>query len=265
MPVQRLKGNKQMAFKIAVFEGLKQSRTAHRIWTWLEKDGRDFDLLVLDGNQNFGQMLTESDQSGPDAQRGRQHHRAVFGDREIPRPTVLWNPDYDFDYFGDVKGVEINAAGDVAPMDTNRKQGYLYRYKLPLGKQTVRVIRVTKGKMPAWVVLYHELGHVKQYYEGGSADAWTVRLNNTSAIEAENLDKHENPICRDIGRPIRAHYKHSTHGFHDLIQRYSLGRKQNAWKCANDVPDREEIERRLREEAVQNSRVNPDQGIFLAA
>ena len=75
MPVGEIKGASLVAFNIAVHEGLGQSRTALSIWQWLEKDPkRVFDVLVLQRGENFGQMLTEADRSGPDAERGRQRY-----------------------------------------------------------------------------------------------------------------------------------------------------------------------------------------------
>src|SRR5262245_45647439 len=107
MPVKEIKGSSPLAFKQAIFEGIRQSRTAHSIWTWLEKEGdkREFDVLVLTAGENFGQMLTEGDQSSPDADRGRTKYLQEFRVNSLPRPVVLWNPKYDFEYFGDVQGV----------------------------------------------------------------------------------------------------------------------------------------------------------------
>ncbi|MEN8177257.1 MAG: hypothetical protein ABFS39_01380 [Pseudomonadota bacterium] len=266
MAIQRLEGPNKMGFKIAVFEGIKQSATAHRIWTWLEKSERDFDVIILGQGENFGQMLTEQDRSGVDAVRARGHYSNIFGTTTILRPVVLWNPNYQFDYFGDVKGVHINSSGDITPMSYRERKGYIYHYKVRSARNKVTVVRVTQAKMPSWIVLFHELGHVTQYFKGNAPldSAWATRLANTQDIEAENLTKHENPICVETGLPIRAHYKHSTYGFLDLRQRYSVGKKQNAWKAADSLEERKRIEQDLKSEAERNARLvpAPDDGIF---
>lgn len=264
MPVVNLKGGRDMAFKTAIYEGMKQSRTAYNLWTWLDKDGegRDFDVVVLADTDNFGQMLTESDQSGPDAVRGRQCALEALGGNTIVRPTVLWSPSYAFTYYGDVKGVAFNSSGDTIAERTKSTGGYYYQYKLGKATHEVRVIRVTKSQMPAWIVLYHELGHVKQYFDCGGADGWRRRLSDTSSIEAENLAKHENPICVETSRAIRAHYKHSIYGFNDLKQRYSFGKKANAWKESDNPIERTALEKELEREANQSAKDKPETGIY---
>ncbi len=265
MPVVNLKGGRNVAFNIAKFEGIKQSRTALNLWTWLDKDneGRDFDVVVLADTDNFGQMLTESDQSGPDAERGRLRALEALGRKTIERPVVLWNPSYAFPYYGDVKGVTFNSSGDTKAEPTKSTEGYYYQYKSGIATLEARVIRVTKSQMPAWIVLYHELGHVKQYFDCGGADGWERRLSDTSSIEAENLTKHENPICVETNRAIRAHYKHSIYGFNDLIQQYSFGKKANAWKESDNRNERAALEKELEREANQSAKDKPETGIYL--
>jgi len=118
--------------------------------------------------------------------------------------------------------------------------------------------------MPAWIVLYHELGHVRQYFDCGGADGWRRRLSDTSAIEAENLTKHENPICVETSRAIRAHYKHSIYGFKGLKRRYrySSGEKANAWKESDNRNERAALEIELEREANQSAKDKPETGIY---
>jgi hypothetical protein len=264
MTVTNIKGASILDFRLALDEGLSRSRNATQIWNWLQKPDREFDIIVLGRGLQFGQMLTEGDKSGPDAERGRQHYLQTFGGDKITRPVVLWNPHYDFDYFGDVDGVEIGAAGDIKPIEAKRAGGYVYQQKGKMGIARVRVIRVTEGRMPAWVVLFHELGHVKQYFEAGGLNGWLGRLQDTNAIEADNLADHEQPICRDLKLPLRAHYKHSALGFADVVQKYATGMNANAWKAAADVGARAQIEAALKAEADTNRQAAPDRGIFHA-
>lgn len=236
MPIAALQGNNE-AFELALHEGLRVSRTALLIWRYLQTPGRDFDVVTLGANEMFGQMLMDADRAGEDAVRGQQKYREMNGlDKAdpMPRPAVLWNPKWNFEYFGDCKGVTVNARGDVI----EAKSEYVYKVKKKGLQQSFNVIRVTKSVMPPWVVLFHELGHMKQYFEGGSASAWEARLPDSAGIEEDNLERHERPICREIGLPVRAHYKHNVFGFADVKQRYGGGSKASAWVEANSVQDR---------------------------
>lgn len=68
---------------------------------------------------------------------------------------------------------------------------------------------------PPEITLIHEIGHAKQYIEDPARfpsydREWTLipgTLPN-DAIEADNLRRHEHPVCNDYGLPTRTHYSH---------------------------------------------------------
>ncbi len=78
--------------------------------------------------------------------------------------------------------------------------------------------------MPREITLFHELGHVRQYFEEG-AKIWNEMLNNVANIEKKNLEDHENPICKEYGIPVRKHYKHQKACFKDIAKKYSIAKK----------------------------------------
>lgn len=95
------------------------------IWAWLQPPGRDVDVLVLARGMNFGQMLTEPDQSGEYVIKGRAEYRAAFGKNVIDRPSVLRNRHYDFDYCGEVEGVKMAGHGSMQPMPASAPGGHV--------------------------------------------------------------------------------------------------------------------------------------------
>src|SRR3954471_24264091 len=103
MPIKRFDGDRSV-YDRAIYQVLR-TKTGRAIWNYLEASGIDYDVVMLGAGENFGQMLTDLDHSSPDAERGRTRaFKVFFKDKTIVRPVVLWNPKYDFDYFGDVQG-----------------------------------------------------------------------------------------------------------------------------------------------------------------
>lgn len=268
MSVERTAGNK-MAYLQASFDGLKQSKTAMKIFTYLEKPKLPFDVIILSRGENYGQMLTDQDQSGAEAVVARDKYNEHFGTRTIARPTVLWNPFYDFEYFGDVTGVRLTPDGQIYPklLGELKSGDYYYQYKTT-GKfaRTIKVpvVRCTLSTMPAWIVLYHELGHVKQYFEGGNnaVNTWIEKLKDTASIEADNLDRHENPICKEAQLGIREHYKHMRIGFDAVLSAYT-GAKAPAFRTSPSPMQRAIDDATLRQQAQQNASTGADTGFFV--
>lgn len=234
------------SYDIAVIRGRK-SHTGWAIWDFLQHDGRDFDVVVLNPGESFGQMMVETDPVSEETVRARNAYHVHTGTRVLARPTVFWCPTYEFDYYGDVDGVTMQGDGTIMPMSNidNLPQGaYYYKYQAGARVVSVPVIRYTKASMPAWLVLYHELGHVKQYYQPAAlaqhadvAGLWNIRLMDTAAIEAENLALHENPICRQISIAERRHYKHMANGMGNVASAYVM-KKAPALRVADDAADR---------------------------
>jgi len=65
--------------------------------------------------------------------------------------------------------------------------------------------------IPALVCLYHELGHAKQFHENKIWYNSAVTVRDTMGvawhIEYDNLYKHEDPLLREMGIPIRQRYE----------------------------------------------------------
>lgn len=62
------------------------------------------------------------------------------------------------------------------------------------------VFKYKKCVNSAALALAHEMGHVAQHING-------QLTNDREKIEATNLKKHEIPIARQLGEPIRKDYK----------------------------------------------------------
>jgi len=244
--IENIKGDED-AYVQAFANGGMMSKTAFSIGAYLNHPDRPFDVIILGPDENYGQMLTDMDSSGEEARYARDKYEEHFGTRVIARPVVLWNPNYKFTYFGEITGIKTNGDGSIVlqTYDDLVKGDIFYRYKTP-GQFSrliqIPTVRFTKNQMPAWLVFYHELGHVKQYYEGGvtknAADIiWTGKLKNTAAIEADNLARHEIPICKEINIPPRAHYKHMENGFQGILTAFP-GRKSPALRVADTLAER---------------------------
>jgi hypothetical protein len=176
-------------FKEGVEKGLKKSKNAQAIWNYLEVSGRDYDVIILpdDGSDlsKNGQMLTEPDQS-VEGQRGRKEYDK-YEKGPIPRPLVLWNPNYEFKYYGDVEGVVTASNGDRKAKSANILDPYIL---LDKNFSQLRMIRLTLAKMPPEIILYHELGHVKQYYEAGGTDIlWKEKRRRDACKSFEKFRK----------------------------------------------------------------------------
>ena len=234
------------SYDIALIRG-RRTQSGWAIWDFLEHDGRDFDVVVLNPGETFGQMMVENDPVSDETVRARDAYQVHTRTRTLARPTVFWCPTYEIDYYGDVDGVTMQGDGTIMPMSNinNLPQGaYYYKYLAAGRAVSVPVIRYTRASMPAWLVLYHELGHVKQYYQPAAlapqadvAGLWNIRLTDTAAIEAENLALHENPICRQINIAERRHYKHMANGMGNVASAY-VNNKAPALRVAANAADR---------------------------
>ena len=95
-------------------------------------------------------------------------------------PCIVWNPG------GDFKTLGANISGYFASGKPK------FDKKMPV-------------TYPPEITLLHELGHAKQFIEGGwfGADG---PARDVADIEADNLKRHENPVCKDYGLLQRLNY-----------------------------------------------------------
>lgn len=257
MALQGFRGDRS-AYDKAI--AMAKSTKAKEILTYLQDASRAFDVVVIPNGSTYGQMLTEQDRSSPEVLVARAEYQRAFNLQApivIARPTVFWCADYRFEYYGDVVGCVSKPNGDMTPIVNVaqlRPGDFYLQYTTTLyGKASVfkvPVVRYTKAFMEPWIVLLHELGHVKQYFEGGADPAswdraWSVRLGDTDGIEADNLSRHENPVCREAGIAIRQHYKHMANGMGGINQAFASPKKAPALRVANSPGERVKLDSEL--------------------
>ncbi len=225
--------------------------TGKTINAFLAAPDREFDVVVLPSGSLYGQMMVENDPVSPETEQARSEYQKHARSRVLARPTVFWCPDYDFTYCGDVSGVSMQGDGTVTTKTMPQLVHGDYYYKYPngqFGSVSVPVVRYTRSEMPPWVVLYHEIGHVKQYYSG-TPQRWNQRLQDTDEIEADNLRLHENPLCLNANIAIRAHYKHMVNGFGIVASAYAVPNKRPALRISPDsrrrIQDDQELARAI--------------------
>jgi hypothetical protein len=225
MSVRNIYGTNPLAYEIALARG-KITQTGRMIHQYLNTQQRPYDVVVLPVGSTYGQMMVDSDPLSPETEKARAEYKKHTGTTVLAGPTVFWCPDYSFTYYGDVKGIGMQQDGTLVPKRNNQliSGDYYYKYPTSFRPVEVPVVRYTKSLMPPWIVLFHELGHTKQYYSNTPAN-WDIRLQNTDDIEAENLALHEQPICTEATLAIRAHYKHMVNGFEFIASAYREKKK----------------------------------------
>lgn len=66
--------------------------------------------------------------------------------------------------------------------------------------------------IPSLVCLFHELGHAKQFHENPIWFEATLSVRDENSvpyqIEYDNLHRHEDPLLRELGLPIRQRYEY---------------------------------------------------------
>ena len=95
-------------------------------------------------------------------------------------PCIVWNPGGHFK----TNGAEITGSFPSGAPKFDKKLAVTY---------------------PPEITLLHELGHAKQFIEGG----WfgpDGPLKDVAEVEADNLKRHENPVCKDYGLLQRVKY-----------------------------------------------------------
>lgn len=256
------------------------SKACKAITDYLTTIDAKFDIFILPQHIQNGSMNSISDsggQTGNDASRCYQQ----AGRQWLERPTIFWNPSCSVRIYSEVKGVKDIGLVDFARMNTRdipRGQGtqtLVYR-KLNPGNRFAPhtdkvVILASEVTLDPWMVLFHELGHMKQYFtlaqsmnvkahDPALETAWGAKAFTPASCEPENLELHENPITEfHCAGQVRKRYYHD--GFHfgaqtghpgwqggnlnytqDLTQTFdnfifsSLGKQANFYKMAERLP-----------------------------
>ncbi|NOQ81392.1 MAG: hypothetical protein GQ548_02540 [Methylophaga sp.] len=99
---------------------------------------------------------------------------------EIQTPTIIWDPNKDFVFYSNVS-------------------------------KTSNIFFADKSAYQPAIVLLHEMGHCKQWLEN-EPHGYEALVHSgdagVSKIEADNLERHESPVAKQLGLPVRSHYKH---------------------------------------------------------
>lgn len=171
-------GNASAYFYNAL-ETLKQkSATAKEIIRFVEKEPQVMvQVLVTDVEGAFGPFSMEYGFTGP---------------------CIVWTPGKSFN----TRGADITGYRDSgAPKISGKKETVVY---------------------PPEIVLLHEIGHAKQYIENPSwfgkkgVDQAIIEGSKTVVeIEADNLRRHEHPVCQEYGLKQRQNYT-DFEGFNNI-------------------------------------------------
>lgn len=179
-----------------------RSATARQILQYLEKKPYGYDIIILKDDEEFGQMMAPTGSTGTDLfdDKDKKHalYRRLTGKISIDRPVVLWNPKFKFNYYSDVQGLEDNGPTEVnlKLIYSGKKVPYVMTYGKG-NKEKARIICATSNFMPPEITLFHELGHVKQYFESYRYQ-WINFTDDLIRLEADNLARHEHPISKTL-------------------------------------------------------------------
>lgn len=256
MAIVEIRGDETI-LQIALNDGRQISRTAQKIYAQtVDEPLNQFDVIV-DATMKNGCLAFE----GYTVPVARAIYKKHFGTDAIKRPTVIWNPRYDLECLCDVAGVRYDRTNH--PAQKSKAQARLQEgdilYKF--NSQQRPTLRATKWSLPAWVVLYHELGHAIQYFETVASknarqrsDALAIKFSTD--FEADNLTRHENKICAESGLPVRKYYLSDISAFDAYVSnRLSADEKKCSIFIAENPAARVAIERTLKESIKNNSPV----------
>lgn len=203
------------------------SKPCKLITDYLDLIDAKFDIFILPTHIMNGSMNSISDDGGVSGNDARRNYEAI-GLIWLERPTIFWNPACSVKIYSDVKGTMPKGATDWTRMTFR---------EIPQGEPTLVyrrvgnkfapfidevVILATEVVLDPWMVLFHELGHMKQYFtvaNGRPAHRddvevdWGAKAFGSNSCEPENLELHENPITKfHCASQFRERYYHD--GFH---------------------------------------------------
>jgi hypothetical protein len=234
--------------------GSRLTKTQESIWKFVTNVPEQFDVVIADNASTcpaYTLFLEEAREGGPGFDpQALEAIQQVTGSRTIEVPTVVWAPSRPYTVYADAKGVRRDGSGKVLGLDlmnppyaepwermrASEKRWIKNKPLLTKGGRSYGriVVVVTKYDMPANLVLFHELGHVKQYFTSDYArglmgkssfvSKMTGRDSDIFAYEADNLRRHEHPMCREMLLPLRAHYKDDLSGWFNHVPQFDLQR-----------------------------------------
>lgn len=127
----------------------------------------------------------------------------------MPNPVVFWCPDCRYTVYLNIAPANaLNWA--PASYTVNKDSSFIMQQVRMVGATPNTITRplvwATKLCLPPEIVLFHELGHIRQYLTDKAHYVSWLTTHNIPALEADNLAKHEWPICAEFGYGKRANY-----------------------------------------------------------
>jgi hypothetical protein len=208
------------------------SKPCRDIVDYLGSGRIQFDIFILPSHIMNGSMNSVTDDGGDTGNDAKRCYTGA-GLVWLERPTVFWNPSCSVKIYSDVSGVvDVGQVGfrRMTPKEAPRGTGertLVYRKPArakglsPIDKVVILGAEVV---LDPWIVLMHELGHMKQYFTVARSlrqpahdpqveTAWGVKAFGVNSCEPENLELHENPITKfHCASQYRRRYYHD--GFH---------------------------------------------------
>lgn len=216
-----------VAFRKALEEAGTHAK-GREILQFLADGGRPYDVCVLPENYPATAELRVVGQYTV-VEGVMTQYAQLTGLPQSPdpqRPTVFWSPSCVLPIVFDVRGVEYDGTGGLKPKSLNSLRVGEY-YCVTPGGVRLAVVQGTKHTMPSWLVLLHELGHAKQYYDpgvqGDRNQQWLNRNETAEAhllVEEENLTEHERPLSRVAFGLERIRYGDALDAFQRLYEDY---------------------------------------------
>lgn len=230
----------------------------------LEDMNAMFDIFLLPEENKNGSFNSVSDQLATSSVKAKETYESA-GYSWLQRPTIFWNQGFSAKIYSDVTGVEtaeepvgFKRVGDVknirhgekaiilrssragGPPPPKKKVNPVFAamqarmakqggakvgIQADLGLADTVVITAREITLPPWVVLMHELGHAKQYFELATRmnlpahhdaleKAWgDMAFSPGHSAEPDNIERHERPISDFLYRGYRTRYYHDAFHF----------------------------------------------------
>lgn len=229
----------------------------------LEDMKAQFDIFMLPPENKNGSFNSVSDCLATSSVVAKKTYESA-GYKWLQRPTIFWNPGFVAKIYCRVTGVEnfeepvgfrrvtdvknlragqttlilrssragapppakkINPAFAAMQAKIAASSGAQVGIKADLGLSDTVVITAREIDLPPWVVLMHELGHAKQYFElaermnlpahhDNLETAWgAMAFSPGRSAEPDNIGRHEAPISDFLFGGHRERYYHDAFHF----------------------------------------------------
>jgi hypothetical protein len=249
------------ATKASLFNAIANARSRSsictKIWETIEKSPVKVDFIVFRGGGN-AEMLVDEEVAvvGAFGFNPRTKYlellNALLQEQgrptvtSMPNPVVYWCPDCRYTVYLDLRPVNaltwypVQYVVKSPPSHVMDKDRMFAGVNKPI---TRPLIWATKAVLPPEVVLFHELGHVVQYLTDKPQFVSWLRAHDLNALEADNLRKHEWPMCTEFGLGKRSNYHEDCSFLSELPEKVFF-------RCA-EPGDRAELDRLIAANSAQ--------------